>query len=140
MPSHQHLYDLRDLIEMRGRDAAERLLNVHRTTIKRWLDGSVKMPETTRLMVRMLIGHLPGTDGHWEGWRFWKGELHSPEGERFRVGDLTGLRYERLAADAMRRELAEARATIADLVRERAVRDVAANDAAEVRQQCGTPR
>jgi hypothetical protein len=140
MPSHQHLYDLRDLIEMRGRDTTERLLNVHRTTIKRWLDGSVKMPEATRLMVRMLLGHLPGTEGQWEGWRFWKGELHSPEGERFRVGDLTGLRYERLAADAARRELAEARATIADLVRERAVRDVAANDAAEVRQQCGTPR
>lgn len=139
MPSIEHLHDLRHLIELRGRDAVERELNVHRTTVKRWLDGSVRMPEAARTMVRMLLGHLPGTDGKWQGYRFWKGELWSPEGYRYTETDVSGIRLERQLLDIQRRRIAELEAQVASLVRERAVRDVAANDAAEVRVRAPSP-
>lgn len=98
------------------------------------------MPAAVTFAVRALLGHLPGTDGKWQGWRFWKGELWSPEGYRFTAGDLHAQRYERLTLDSQRRRILELEAQIAVLVRERAQRDTAANDAAEVRPPQAGPR
>lgn len=75
--------DLQTLIEKLGRTRVERELNVHRTTVKRWLDGTVKIPGHQHQVIRMLLGDLPGTAGKWTGWRFQDGELLSPAGDRF---------------------------------------------------------
>lgn len=58
--------DLQTLIEKLGR--VERELNVHRTTVKRWLAGQVKIPGAKHQVIRMLLGDLPGTCGKWTGW------------------------------------------------------------------------
>lgn len=59
--------DLQTLIEKLGRVRVERELNVHRTTVKRWLDGTVKIPGAKHQVIRMLLGDLPGTCGKWTG-------------------------------------------------------------------------
>lgn len=126
--------DLRALIELRGREPVERLLGVHRTTVTRWLDGSVRMPEHAQLMVSMLLGNMPGTDGQWEGFRFWKGKLYCREWrEGFTAGEVVGIPHLHQRIALLERLLDQKDEVIASLVKERAVREVAANDAAEVR-------
>ena len=74
---------LKDLIADRGQPAVERTLGVHRTTILRWLQGTVKINQAKASHVRMLLGHLPGTDGKWEGWCFKAGKLCYANGESY---------------------------------------------------------
>lgn len=85
------LRDLRTLIERVGRAAVERQLNVHRTTVLRWLEGKVKIPGHQHQVIRMLLGDLPGTAGQWQGWRFWEGVLISPSGDKFDPGQVLSL-------------------------------------------------
>jgi len=92
--------DLDHLLEAIGPLAVERELNVHRTTIRRWLSGQIKIPGAQHQAIRMLLGDLPGTAGAWFGWRFWKGKLWSPGGDQFSAGDVLaiGLLRQQLAA------------------------------------------
>lgn len=85
------VHDLEQLIERVGRTHVERHLNVHRTTVLRWLAGKVKIPGAKHQAVRMLLGDLPGTDGQWTGWRFWEGMLISPAGDKFGPGQVLSL-------------------------------------------------
>ena len=78
--------NLRLLIDAVGQRQVERDLDVHRTTVKRWLSGEVKIPGAQHLAIRYLLGDLPGTQGAWTGWRFAHGELISPGGDRFTPG------------------------------------------------------
>ena len=91
---------LKELLEAIGQIAVERELNVHRTTIRRWLSGQIKIPGAQHQAIRMLLGDLPGTAGAWLGWRFWKGKLWSPGGDPFSAGDVLaiGLLRQQLAA------------------------------------------
>lgn len=120
-----------DYVTLLGRDCIERELDIHRTTLCRWLDGTVKIPTPARLMIEMLGGNLPGTQGEWEGWRFYKGELCSPEGYTFHSGDLYAIRYERAQIASLQQALKEAEAKIAALSVDPFVREKAANDAAD---------
>lgn len=106
----------------------ERDLDVHRTTVLRWLNGTVKIPGHQRLAIKMLLGDLPGTDGQWSGWRFHRGELLSPAGEAFRAGDVLALILLRQQLTAQRRELDAMRVRLA--IAEQAVETLAptAND------------
>jgi hypothetical protein len=96
---------LRQLIELVGQRRVERELNVHRTTIKRWLAGTVQIPGAQHLAIRGLLGDLPGTCGKWNGWRFHDGELIAPGGEHFRSGDVLSLVLLRQQLSAQQREL-----------------------------------
>lgn len=113
-----HLARLQELIDLHGRDTVERTLNVHRTTIKRWLDHTVKMPEGARALVEGLLGNLPGTDGQWNGWRFWKGELWAPNNQRYKAGDLAAQFYERQLIKSLQTELVKVKAKLALLERQ----------------------
>lgn len=105
--------DLRTLIETIGRVRVERELNVHRTTVARWLDGSVKIPGHQHQVIRMLLGDLPGTAGKWTGWRFHDGELIAPGGDHFRPGDVLSLIILRQQLTAQRREIEALRIKLA---------------------------
>lgn len=43
---------LRLLLDAEGPRRVERLLNVHRTTVRRWLDGTVQIPGAQHLAIR----------------------------------------------------------------------------------------
>ncbi len=97
--------DLRALIELVGQARVERELDVHRTTVRRWLSGQVKIPGHQHQAIRMLLGDLPGTCGQWTGWRFYNGELIAPGGDHFRAGDVLSLILLRQQLSAQQREL-----------------------------------
>jgi hypothetical protein len=110
-----HLNRLAQLIEREGRNTVERTLNVHRTTIKRWLNGTVKMPEGARALVEGLLGNLPGTEGKWAGWYFWKGELWSPSNQAFTAGQISAQFFERQLIKTQEREIVKLKAKLAYL-------------------------
>lgn len=97
--------DRQRLIDLIGQRAVERELNVHRTTVSRWLLGRVPVPGAQQLAVRSLLGHLPGTGEAWHGWRFHDGKLISPAGDTYTPGDVLGSRLQRQRADALDHEL-----------------------------------
>lgn len=105
--------DLRTLIERLGRQRVERELNVHRTTVLRWLDGKVKIPGHQHQVIRMLLGDLPGTAGKWAGWRFHDGELLSPAGDRFSAGHVLSIILLRQQLASQQREIAALKVQLA---------------------------
>ncbi len=96
---------LRALIELIGERRVLRELNVHRTTIRRWLKGEVQIPGHQHQVIKLLLGDLPGTCGKWTGWRFHDGALCSPGGDTYRPGDVLSLVILRQQLTAQRREL-----------------------------------
>jgi hypothetical protein len=96
---------LRTLIELIGERRVLRELNVHRTTIRRWLKGEVQIPGHQHQVIKLLLGDLPGTCGKWTGWRFHDGALCSPGGDTYRPGDVLSLVILRQQLTAQRREL-----------------------------------
>lgn len=105
--------DLRSLIDLIGQHRVERELNVHRTTVLRWLKGSVKIPGHQHQVIRMLLGDLPGTCGKWSGWRFHQGHLIAPGGDAFDAGQVLSLVLLRQQLTAQRREIVKLRAQLA---------------------------
>ena len=120
--------DLRLLLDAIGERAVLRGLNVHRTTVRRWLSGSVNIPGAQALAVRSLLGHLPGTDGQWQGWRFHAGYLHSPANDTYEPGEILAVRLQQQRVAALDRELREARARIRVLEKTLDVMTPAANN------------
>jgi hypothetical protein len=119
---------LRALIELIGERRVLRELNVHRTTIRRWLSGRVQIPGHQHQVIRLLLGDLPGTCGKWTGWRFHDGALCSPGGDTYRPGDVLSLVILRQQLTAQRRELEALKIRLA--IAEQAVETLApaAND------------
>lgn len=105
--------DLRQLIDRLGQLRVERELNVHRTTVHRWLSGQVKIPGHQHQVIRMLLGDLPGTCGKWTGWGFQDGQLYSPGGDRFSAGQVLSLVLLRQQLSAQAREIKELKIRLA---------------------------
>jgi hypothetical protein len=99
------LKDLGLLLEKYGELGVQRQLNVHRTTIRRWLAGRVQIPGHQLQVIRMLLGHLPGTEGRWAGWAFFKGQLYAPNGQAFKAGDVMAIGLERQRVRALEEEV-----------------------------------
>lgn len=96
---------LRQLVELIGDRAVARELNIHPKTLYRWLTGRTPIPGRQHLAIKLLLGDLPGTEGRWHGWRFVRGELVSPGGDRFEAGQVLSLVLLRQQLTAQRREL-----------------------------------
>lgn len=111
--NRQPRHDLKRLIELVGSRRVERELNVHRTTVRRWLDGTVRIPGAQHLGIRYLLGDLPGTAGQWTGWRFHDGLLLSPAGDAFSAGQVLSLTLLRQQLAAQQAELAELKVRLA---------------------------
>lgn len=109
----QPVRNLRALIDKVGQLRVERELNVHRTTVHRWLADKVKIPGHQHQVIRMLLGDLPGTAGRWAGWRFWDGKLLSPAGDAFGAGDVLSLGLLRQQLSAQQREIHELKVRLA---------------------------
>lgn len=107
--------EVAELIADYGITPAEVLLNVHRTTVQRWLDGVVPPPEAVLVALRAALGRLPGMRGRqWSGWAFGAdGRLYSPAGYAYSAGDLLAQPYERAQVKALRERLAEVEARLA---------------------------
>jgi hypothetical protein len=129
--NQQPIRDLKTLIDLVGQSRVERELNVHRTTIARWLSGSVRIPGGQHLAVRGMLGDLPGTAGRWAGWRFHDGVLLSPAGDKFTAGDVLALIFLRQQLSAQAQEIVKLKARL--LVAEQA-QPRAANDAHPARR------
>ena len=120
--------DLRLLIDAIGQRQVERELNVHRTTVSRWLGGHTRIPGCQQQAVRGLLGDLPGTAGRWTGWRFHSGLLHSPANDTYEPGEILAVRLQQQRVAALDRELREARARIRVLEKTLDVMTPAANN------------
>lgn len=125
----QPLRELAQAIELVGERPLLRTLDIHEKTLYRWRTGRCKIPGHQRQAIRMLLGDLPGTDGKWSGWRFVRGELISPAGDRFAPGHVLSLVLLRQQLTAQRQELEALRVRLA--IAEQAVETLAptANDA-----------
>jgi hypothetical protein len=119
---------LRQLLELIGERRVLRELNVHRTTVRRWLKGEVQIPGHQHQVIRLLLGDLPGTCGKWTGWRFHDGELLSPGGDAYQPGHVLSLVLLRQQLTAQQREIERLRVRLA--IAEEAVERLApaAND------------
>lgn len=104
--------DLRLLIDAIGQRSVERHLNVHRTTVARWLSGRVRIPGAQSQALRHLLGDLPGTDGAWHGWRFQSGFLHSPANDTYEPGEILAIRLQQQRVRELDRELLRLQARI----------------------------
>lgn len=104
---------LHELIERIGESRLCFELNIHPKTLYRWKTGRVPIPGRQHLAIRMLLGDLPGTDGKWTGWGFFRGELVAPGGEGFKSGDVLSLIILRQQLTAQRREIEALRVKLA---------------------------
>lgn len=126
----QELIDLVYIVEP-GR--AERALNVHRTTLARWLSGKSRIPESALVTLRAYAkGQLPGmTDEHWQGWSFGRdGLLYEPNGYSHSEGDIRAQFYERRLIKSQERRIKELEDKVKALTAQLAQTDPAANDMA----------
>ena len=57
------------------------ITKVHRTTFKRWLDGSSTPSHATMELLRLhATGEPPSVHNEWAGWRFLGGKLYTSHG------------------------------------------------------------
>lgn len=119
--------DLRLLIDAIGQRQVERALNVHRTTLARWLAGTVRISGADHQAIRCLLGDLPGTAGAWTGWRFHAGLLHSPANDTYEPGEILAVRLQQQRVAALDRENRELKARIRVLEKTLDVMTPAAN-------------
>lgn len=132
MQNADRLAELQKLVETIGPTWAEGYLRVHRTTLKRWLDGKARVPESALVTLRAVaFGQMPGRKAErcWDGWYFADGKLWSPEDTWFEASELRALPYLKGELRALRAQVLELRAKLAQATRANEVRYPAANDA-----------
>lgn len=72
-----------------GEARALEVLQINRTTLGRWLAGTVKVPHAAALVLRQLAEGVPlGGSDRWRGFRFDGDELVTPTGARLHAGRL----------------------------------------------------
>jgi hypothetical protein len=123
--------ELTELIEEYGRGRTAELLDVHRTTVERWISGQVPVPQAVLIAMKAAARSiLPGQDlAAWRGWTFGRdGDLYGPEGRGYHPGDLLGLPYLKALVRAQRQEVEQLQAKIAQLERNLDLLHTAAND------------
>ena len=105
-----------------GEARALSLLGVNRTTLGRWLAGTVKVPHSAALVLRTLAEGIPFEGGdHWQGFRFDGNEMVTPTGERVSArrlekwGWLEGMRAGQIAA--LESQVADLQAQLASVGR-----------------------
>lgn len=101
------------------RIAAE-LCGVHRTTVGRWLDGSVQIPAAAYSLLRFAAnGVPPGCGDAWLGFQ-WSGDgLVCPDGKTaVQAQEIAGIVHLRRYISALETRCGELEASLCDLVRQ----------------------
>lgn len=101
-----------------GESRALAVLQINRTTLGRWLAGSVKVPHSAALVLRQLAEGIPpgGTDA-WRGFA-WDGDaLVTPSGERLTAREIDGLHWQRQYTRALERRVSELEQVVESLRR-----------------------
>ena len=101
-----------------GESRALEVLQINRTTLGRWLAGTVKVPHSAALVLRQLgEGIPPGGTDDWRGFA-WDGDaLVTPTGERLTPRELDGLHWQRQYTNALKRRVAELEGVVESLRR-----------------------
>lgn len=113
--------DVRQLLEASANRltmaGAASLCGVHRTTVSRWLDGSVQIPDAAFALLRFHAdGVPPGCGDAWRGFSWSADALICPDGKtRVTAQEIAGLGYQRAAFDAACRKIAELESLCAKL-------------------------
>ena len=92
--------ELRDTYWLKGGFSyveARELVGVDRRTWRRWESGNARIPYAAYELLRIIAaGELPrGAEG-WEGFRFFRGLLYTPEGAELTPGDLRAAVFRRV--------------------------------------------
>lgn len=101
-----------------GEARALAVLQVNRTTLGRWLAGTVKVPHSAALVLRQMAEGIPpeGTDA-WRGFAWHGDALVTPTGERLTARELDGLHWTRQHTKALARRVAELESVVESLRR-----------------------
>lgn len=106
-----------------------RLCGVHRTTLKRWLDGSSTVPRSVLLLLKIIASkRLPTMGPEWAGWCFNGPDLFTPSNEPISPGEILAIKYRRALIREQAKQIAHLRALVESLTREVAQLGTAAND------------
>lgn len=115
--------ELRYLIDYAPRKLSERtmaeLCGVHRTTVLRWLDGSVQIPAAAYAMLRFHAeGVPPGCGDAWRGFS-WSGDtLTTPDGRTtLTAHEIAGRTYQDNYTRALEDRLAKLEQQLQDMTR-----------------------
>lgn len=101
-----------------GEARALALLQINRTTLGRWLAGTVKVPHSAALVLRQVAEGIPpgGTDA-WRGFA-WDGDaLVTPTGERLTAREIDGLHWQRQYTRSLERRVKELETMVESLRR-----------------------
>lgn len=95
------------------------VLEIHRSTLARWLSGSAVIPRASWLVLAMMAeGRLPGMGADWRGWRFDGDTLHQiGTDNRYTARELAGMPYQLAHGRALARRVAELEKQTAYLLR-----------------------
>jgi transcriptional regulator with XRE-family HTH domain len=74
-------------------------LDVTPQTVRNWDKGSTKPPTAVLKLLSILSKDLEFLGSEWTGFRFWKNEIITPEGDYLRPSDLRANRWTRKALD-----------------------------------------
>lgn len=73
---------------------ARALCGVSRRTWGRWMRGLARVPRSALLLLRICAqGELPAAGPEWDGWRFYRGALLTPEGVEVKPGEIRAMPY-----------------------------------------------
>lgn len=101
-----------------GEARALEVLHINRTTLGRWLAGTVKVPHSARLILeQMATGIPPGGSDHWQGFRWEGDELVTPAGDRVAARRIEGLTWQDQYIESLKRRVAELEGVVESLSR-----------------------
>ena len=100
-----------------GRARVCRLLDIHRSTLTRWMTGAATIPHAAWLVLKMMDdGLLPGMSEAWAGVRVVDDRLVI-SGRAYTAGEIGGLPLLHQALESCQRKLAETEKMLADALR-----------------------
>lgn len=111
--------DVAQVVQTIGRRAVLQVLEIHRTTLARWISGAAVIPRPAwLLLVLMAEGRLPGMSEDWRAFRFDGDRLHII-GTRLSYSalEIAGWQYQQQHAAALARRVAALEKENAQLVR-----------------------
>lgn len=102
-------------IEELGEGFLSQWLEVHVTTVRRWADGTTKVPRAAVVAIEAHRGRLPGMATRvWERWTINRndGLLYGPEGRGHSAGSILAQQYERALIAALQNQVRDLKARL----------------------------